>query len=135
LGIQGCRKLALSCFAGTLGIAIYGNSRGILRFFRILATIWMGSSLTLTSSAGEREIFEHEKHLYLKIPQYVLSKVNVFGVIGILQVLLFSCLLVLMREWNDADSLRQTGEGKLRDKLNNCRRFKPIISLSRNLNT
>ena len=100
-------------FAFALGIAIYGDSRGILWFFSILATIWMGSSLTLTSITGEREIFEHEKHLYLKIPQYVLAKVTVFGVIGILQVLLFSCLLVLMREAIGADSLRQTGEGNL----------------------
>jgi ABC-type multidrug transport system ATPase subunit len=100
-------------FALTLGIAVNHDSRGLLWFFSVLATIWMGASLALMSIVGEREIFEHEKHLYLRIPEYVFSKVTVFAVIGALQVLLFCCLVALTRYLGGADYLRTDTETEL----------------------
>ena len=96
-------------FAAALSVAIPRGERHLLGFFSVLACIWMGSSLSLLAIAGEREVFNHERHLFLRIPWYLLAKFCSLGMLSVLQTLVF-CLLVWlpwlvwclhMQRWND----------------------------------
>ncbi len=76
-----------------------GNSTKLdmLGFLAILATIWMGASLSLLSIVSEREIIDHEVLFYLRIPSYVLAKFLVWSLISAGQVSCFFAALWLMR--------------------------------------
>jgi len=81
-------------FGVALHLTLPGSAkRERLGFFSILAAIWMGSSLSLLSIAGERSIFEHEHFLYLRIVPYVLAKFLWLGLVSILQTCLFFLVL------------------------------------------
>jgi ABC transport system ATP-binding/permease protein len=81
-------------FGVALHLTLPGSAkRELLGFFSILAAIWMGSSLSLLSIAGERTIFEHEHFLYLRIVPYVLAKFLWLGFVSILQTCLFFLVL------------------------------------------
>lgn len=66
-------------------------------FLSVISTIWMGSSLSLLSIVGEREVFEHERLLFLRRPAYLIAKVGVLWVVSLLQIGVFLiCLRVAL---------------------------------------
>ena len=92
-------------FAGSLAIAVERQSPGLLGFFSILAVIWMGTSLSLMAIVVEREIFEHERRLFLRIPPYLAAKVAILGIVSLVQTLVFFVLSTAIRCPLGADRL------------------------------
>ena len=85
-------------FAIVLHLALQGSDNPpLLGFFAILSVVWMGASLSLMSIVGEREVFDHEQFLYLRIGSYLGGKLIVLAGMATLQLWIFWSLLVLLR--------------------------------------
>jgi ABC-type multidrug transport system ATPase subunit len=86
-------------FAVSIGLAVKPLSESIhlLGFLAILACIWMGSSLSLMSIVDEREIFDHERLLFLRATPYVAAKTVALWLLSLLQTAIFVLLLVSLR--------------------------------------
>ena len=85
-------------FATAIHVALVTTTKlDLLGFLMVLASIWMGASLSLLSIVYERAIIDHEFLFYLRIPSYVLAKVLVLGLISVGQVSCFFWVLWLMR--------------------------------------
>lgn len=84
-------------FALVLGIAIPGHRPRLLSYFAVLAVIWMGASLGILAICGERRVFDHERHLFLRIPAYLGAKMTLLGGIGGIQTVLFAAALTFVR--------------------------------------
>lgn len=78
-------------FAGAFAVAL--DRAELVGFFSVLASVWMGASQTLLAIVGEREVFDHEHLLFLRIRSYVLAKTAVFGLLGIVQTVVLVGLL------------------------------------------
>jgi ABC-type multidrug transport system ATPase subunit len=90
--------LVPSVFAVALHVALAGADKlHLLGFFCVLSAVWAGSSLSLLSIAGEREVFDHEQFLYLRTGSYLLAKWTVFGFLAIFQVAVLLGILWLLR--------------------------------------
>jgi ABC-type multidrug transport system ATPase subunit len=90
--------LVPSVFAIALHVALTGADKlHLLGFFCVLSAVWMGSSLSLLSIAGEREVFDHEQFLYLRTGSYLLAKWTVFAFLAIFQVAVLLGILWLLR--------------------------------------
>jgi len=81
------------CFAGAIGASVPGLELETLGFLSILACIWMGASLSLMAIVDEREAYDHERLLCLRMGAYVTAKMIVLGTLALVQCLLFSALL------------------------------------------
>lgn len=80
-------------FAAALALAVKPNDRDLLGFLAVLATIWMGASLSVLSIAGEREVFDHERLLFLYPGPYVLAKAGALALVSAVQVAAFVAAL------------------------------------------
>jgi hypothetical protein len=85
-------------FATMIGLAIPPTRHDVLGFFSILACIWLGMSLSLMMIVDEREIFDHERLLCLRISPYALAKTLTFGALSLVQTGCFFLLLSGIRE-------------------------------------
>ena len=94
-------------FAVALGVSVGQDSLGLLWFFSVLAMVWMGASVGLLSIVGERTVFNHERHLYLRIWPYVTSKMLALCLIGLFQSVVFLVLLLAVRWLMGLYSVRQ----------------------------
>lgn len=97
------RRLALPgllvplVFAFSLAVAIKPADIELLGFFSVLSCIWMGASLSVLSVCRERDVFNHERHLFLRIPLYSLAKLSSLAVLTAGQVVIFLVTLWLVR--------------------------------------
>ncbi len=82
-------------FAGAFTLAFTDTAKtDLLAFFCVLASIWMGASQSLMAIVGEREVFEHEHLLFLRIPPYVTAKMIVYSALAVVQSFVFVVLLL-----------------------------------------
>ena len=86
-------------FAAAIGCAVKPGDLHLIGFLSILSCIWMGASLSLMSIVDEREVFDHERLLFLHVRSYVFAKTAVLWVLSIVQTVLFVVLLCLVRWW------------------------------------
>lgn len=89
-------------FAVALAIAVPPHNRHLLGFLAVISVLWMGSSLSLMSITGERAVFNHERHLFLQLGPYVLSKLLVLLTWAEIQTALFLAVLGCLR-WSFSD--------------------------------
>lgn len=87
--------LAPTFFAWALHFAVGRTDFATLGFLAVLAAIWLGASLSLMSIVNERDVFNHERLLYLHVGCYVTSKTLVLYLLCTLQTLAF----VLVLSW------------------------------------
>ncbi len=92
-------------FALALHIAVPADNRPLLGFFAILASIWMGSSLSLMAIVNERGIFDHERLLFLHVSPFVVAKCAILGILSALQCVLLVLFLSLMRSFGRGEML------------------------------
>lgn len=82
-------------FAGAFTLAFTDPAKtDLLAFFCVMASIWMGASQSLMAIVGEREVFEHERLLFLRIPPYVTAKMIIYTALAIVQSAVFLALLI-----------------------------------------
>jgi len=82
---------ALVIFASTSS-----TDKEMIGFLAILSVIWMGSSLSLMAIVDEWQVLEHERQLFLRLLPYMAVKVAVYGLVSLLQTLVFVCFLATM---------------------------------------
>ena len=98
-------------FAISIGLAAKPLEPHLLGFLSVLACIWMGASVSLMSIVNEREVFDHERQLFLGIAPYVSAKTIVLAALSIAQTFIFTLLLCGVRleqgmEWLDGGFAR-----------------------------
>lgn len=91
-------------FAVALAVAVPSHNRHLLGFLSVISVLWMSSSLSLMSIAGERAVFDHERHLLLRLGPYVLSKLLVLLALAGIQTALFLAVLTCLRSSFAGDS-------------------------------
>jgi ABC-type multidrug transport system ATPase subunit len=84
-------------FATACHLAVKPFDRAMLGFLGVLSCIWMGASLSLTSIVNEREVFDHERLLFLRVGPYVAAKTFVLSVLSALEALVYFTSLLVMR--------------------------------------
>ncbi len=84
-------------FAVALAIAIPSHHRHLLGFLSAVSVLWMSSSLSLMAIVGERAVFDHERHLFLRVAPYVFGKFVVHLVLAGLQCAVFVSVLLGLR--------------------------------------
>lgn len=84
-------------FAFALHFGIHSDDQFVLPFFAVLASIWMGASLSLLSMVSERTSFEHESVLFLHLWPFVAAKTLSLWLVSAVQTLIFVLLLELLR--------------------------------------
>ena len=84
-------------FAVSIGWSVKQDDLHLLGFLSILACIWMGSSLSLMSIVNEREVFDYEQLLFLRVTPYVVAKTAVLWLLSIVQTAIFLLVLSLVR--------------------------------------
>ncbi len=98
---------ALVIFAATASPEIASTEKAMIGFLAILSVIWMGSSLSLMAIVDEWQVLDHERQLFLRLLPYMAVKVIVYGMVSLLQTLVFVCFLAGMygsagEAWLDA---------------------------------
>lgn len=96
-------------FAVALGTAVRSTADDLLGFFSVLSCIWMGGSLSLMQIVGERDVYDHERHLFLRTSSYVLAKTATLQLLATFQIAVFLSLLIAVRAAMDFDSLPHPG--------------------------
>lgn len=86
-----------AAFAAMIGLAIPPTEHHVLGFFSILACIWLGTSLSLMTIVDEREVFDHERLLFLRLVSYIAAKSVILGAISLMQTGCFFLLLSWIR--------------------------------------
>ena len=66
-------------------------------FLAVLACIWMGGSLSLTTIVEEREVIDYERLLFLHFGPYLLAKTLVLWGLAIVQAAIFLAILQGLR--------------------------------------
>lgn len=84
-------------FAAALAIAVPPRDRHFLGFLSVISVLWMSSSLSLLSIVGERSVFDHERHLFLGVAPYVISKLVVHLALACFQTVMFLTALAWLR--------------------------------------
>jgi ABC-type multidrug transport system ATPase subunit len=92
-------------FALSIGLAVKPTDLHVLGFLSILSCIWMGASLSLMSIVNERDIFEHERLLFLRVSPYVLSKTVVLWLVSAIQTSFFVGLLSFIRSRRGGEAM------------------------------
>lgn len=85
-------------FATAIGIGVRPVDRSLLGFLSILACIWMSASLSLMAIVDERDVYEHERLLFLRNDAYVMSKAAINWSLSALQTCAFALALILCRK-------------------------------------
>ncbi|HUY32638.1 MAG TPA: ABC transporter ATP-binding protein [Pirellulales bacterium] len=93
------------CFATALHMAIKPDDKTMLGFLSVLSCVWMGASLGLMSIVSEREVFDHERLLFLRVGPYVTAKMIVLGTLSVVQTLVFFTALVALRRTPLSDGM------------------------------
>ncbi len=76
-------------FALAVHLAVPTAKVPMLGFLTILSIVWMAASLSLMAIVNERDVFEHERLLYLRIPRYVTAKLVYLGILAFVQTVMF----------------------------------------------
>lgn len=92
-------------FALALHFGIRSDDQYVLPFFAVLASIWMGASLSLLSIVNERISFEHERVLFLHLWPFVAAKTISLWLISVAQTVVFVGLLWGLRTTIEAPGL------------------------------
>ena len=82
-----------SFFAMALYWSVRPSDSEVLTFFCVLASIWMGASLSLLSIVNERALLEHELLLFLRLGPYVLAKTCALWLMSAVQNFVFVLML------------------------------------------
>ena len=69
----------------------------------------MGGSLSLMQIVGERSVYDHERHLFLRTSSYVLAKAAMLQMLATVQVSVFVILLNVVRGLLGFDGLPSLG--------------------------
>ena len=96
-------------FGASVGLAVQRSDRSLLGFLSLLACIWMGASNSLMAIVDEREVYEHERLLFLRNRSYVLSKAATYLLLSSLQTVAFVLALVACRWLTDREQLYHWG--------------------------
>ena len=100
--LVGCIVLP-AVFALSISWATSGDDQiRIAGFLHILACIWMGASTSILSIAGERELFDHERNLFLQPFSYLFAKTFTHGLLVALQALIFLATLFILQDGSKA---------------------------------
>ncbi|MCX7422129.1 MAG: ATP-binding cassette domain-containing protein [Planctomycetia bacterium] len=102
-----------SFFAGAIGVAVKASESALTGFLSVLACLWMGASLSSLSIAGERNIFDHERVLFLRIRAYLAAKILSLSLISMIQTAIFLVVLwgVQRLFWGTAATFFEHGAG------------------------
>ncbi len=84
-------------FGVSIGLAVPSTRLELLSLLCILASIWMSSSLSVMAIVDERNVFNHERLLFLKIPRYVLAKLLFYCLLSAVQTVVFVLVLWAVR--------------------------------------
>jgi energy-coupling factor transporter ATP-binding protein EcfA2/ribosomal protein L37AE/L43A len=86
-------------FALTVGLSagVESLDQPLLGFLAVLSSLWMGASLSLLGITGERDVFDYERMVFLRIPPYVTAKALCFGVLSAIQTTVFVVVVFLLR--------------------------------------
>ena len=84
-------------FSVAISVATTPTGTPMLGFLAIISVLWMSASLSLLAIAGERVVFDHERKLFLSIPNYVISKFLVYGALSCCQTLIFTSAVWVTR--------------------------------------
>ena len=85
-------------FAMSLAVAVPKDEVALLGFLSVISVLWMSSSLSLLDIVGEREVFDHEHHLFLKVRAYLGAKLTSNLILAALQTVVFFATLEIMRQ-------------------------------------
>ncbi len=96
--------LVAGLFSLALGVAVDRSHAPLLGFLSIVSILWMSASLSLLAIAGEREVFDHERQLFLSLTSYLFAKLLVFAGVAASQTLLFFVTLGCVR-WAGGDEM------------------------------
>lgn len=77
----------------------------LLGFLAVLSVIWLGASLSAQSIAGEREVLDHERRLFLRVSAYVVAKASTAAALAVVQASVFYGLLFGLRWWGGRGQL------------------------------
>lgn len=84
-------------FALSLAIAVPKDNDHLLGFLSVISVLWMSSSVSLLEIVGERAVFDHERHLFLKLRSYVGAKFTSNLILALIQALVFFVALDVLR--------------------------------------
>ncbi len=90
--------IVATLFALAVGVAVEPTHVPLLGFLSVVSVLWMSASASLLAIAGEREVFDHERQLFLSVPHYLLAKFLVTVVAAVFQTLLYFGTLWLVRK-------------------------------------
>jgi len=99
------RRLGRLCgvpllFALALHLAVPATKTEQLGFLILLSVIWLGASQSLLSIADEREVFEHERLLFLRVVPYMAAKTCFLWILSLFQTLWLYAPLLALRAWD-----------------------------------
>lgn len=99
LPIRPCEAVFVAViFALALAVAVSQNDIHLLGFLSVISVLWMSSSLSLLEIVGEREVFDHEHHLFLKVRSYLGAKLTANLILAAIQTVVFFVTLELARK-------------------------------------
>ncbi len=85
-------------FAVALHLAVPAVKLEWLGFFSLLTCIWLGASLSLLAVADEREVFDHQRLLFLRVGPYLAAKTLFYWLLSAFQTAWFFLPMALLRE-------------------------------------
>ena len=85
-------------FAMVFAVAVPRCEPVLLGFLSVISVLWMSSSLSLLDIVGEREVFDHEHHLFVKVRAYLEAKLTSNLILAVLQTVMFFATLEMMRQ-------------------------------------
>ena len=80
-------------FSPSISLAVPAEKLHLLGFLAVLASIWMGASLSLLAIVNERTVLDHERLLFFRLFPYVTAKTSVLWLFSAIQTIIFTLLL------------------------------------------
>ncbi len=96
-------------FSLAVGVAVPGGELALLGFLAVISVLWMSASLSLLAIAGEWDVFDHERQLFLCVPSYLTAKLIVLAGLSFMQTAIFYAALQGIVTWLQRERLHQPG--------------------------
>jgi ABC-type multidrug transport system ATPase subunit len=96
-------------FAVAIHLAVPATQIEQLGFLSLLSVIWLGASLSLLAIADEREVFDHERLLFLRIVPYMAAKTTFYWLLAAFQAVCFFVPLWGLRHFSRHESMLYGG--------------------------
>lgn len=84
-------------FAAAISTAVPRDGTAMLGFLAIISVLWLSSSLSLLGIASEREVFEHERRLFLGETSYLSAKFLTYAALSCCQTVIVMLAIISLR--------------------------------------